>query len=78
MTVKLTTLWHFRSDEGGGGRNSLGRRLNRKEAADFLGFAASTLANWALKGYGPPSFKVGGRRFYWLADLERFVASGAA
>ncbi|RSV31958.1 DNA-binding protein [Sphingomonas sp. ABOLH] len=53
-------------------------RLNRKEAADFLGFAPATLANWALKGYGPSSFKVGGRRFYWLADLERFVANGSS
>ncbi len=78
MTVKLTTLRPFRSDDVEGGANLPDRRLNRKDAANYLGFAAPTLANWALKGYGPPSFKVGGRRFYWLADLERFVAGEGA
>lgn len=78
MIVKSTTPGGFRKAGGFDAVNYEQARFNRKDAAAFLGFSPSTLANWALKGFGPPSFKVGGRRFYWLADLERFVASGAA
>ena len=49
-------------------------RLNRQDAAVYLGVSAKTLGNWMPKGYGPPSLRVGGRRFYWLADLQAFVA----
>ncbi len=48
-------------------------RLSRTEAAIFLGLSARTLANWQLKGFGPPSIRVGGRRFYRLADLKSFI-----
>ncbi|MFN7025644.1 MAG: helix-turn-helix domain-containing protein [Pseudorhizobium sp.] len=51
-------------------------RLTRTEAAKFLGFSPKTLAEWHRLGYGPPSFLVGGRRFYRLAELESY-ASGA-
>ena len=50
-------------------------RLSRSDAAAFLGLSARTLANWQLKGFGPPSIRVGGRRFYRLADLQSFVGS---
>ncbi len=49
-------------------------RLTRPSAAAFLGFAERTLANWQTRGFGPPSHRIGGRRFYWLRDLEAFVA----
>ncbi|WP_232307995.1 MULTISPECIES: helix-turn-helix transcriptional regulator [Sphingomonas] len=78
MSVKSSTPGHFRKRDVFVEVDHGMARLNRKEAADFLGFAPATLANWALKGYGPSSFKVGGRRFYWLADLERFVANGSS
>ena len=78
MTVNSTNPMKLRSNDNIRDGVREYARLNRKEAAYFLGFAPATLANWALKGYGPPSFKVGGRRFYWLADLERFVVGGAA
>jgi len=48
-------------------------RLTRKEAAEFLGFKDKTLAEWHRLGKGPPSYRVGGRRFYKLDDLLRFV-----
>lgn len=51
-------------------------RVRRDEAARFLGLSAKTLANWAGRGIGPTSIKVGGRRFYRLSDLEAFVAAG--
>lgn len=53
-------------------------RLNRAAAAAYLGFSARTLANWQLSGFGPRSHKVGGRRFYWVADLVAFVANGGS
>ena len=53
-------------------------RLSRNDAAVFLGLSSKTLANWTFQGMGPPSIKVGGRRFYFLADLEAFVQQGAA
>ncbi|AEG50059.1 hypothetical protein Sphch_2398 [Sphingobium chlorophenolicum L-1] len=52
-------------------------RLSRNDAASFLGLSSKTLANWAFRGLGPRSLKVGGRRFYYLADLEAFVQKGA-
>jgi len=41
-------------------------RVNRTGAARYLGVAAKTLANWAFRGLGPRSVKIGGRRFYYL------------
>lgn len=78
MSVNGTTPGDFRICGIFDGETPLNGRLSRKAAAEYLGFAPSTLANWALKGYGPPSFKVGGRRFYWRADLDRFVAGASS
>lgn len=49
-------------------------RVSRVEAAKFLGFKPKTLAEWHRKGSGPKSVLVGGRRFYALSDLERYVS----
>lgn len=49
-------------------------RVTRSEAAKFLGFSPKTLAEWHRLGYGPPSFLVGGRRFYRLAELEPYAS----
>lgn len=51
-------------------------RLTRKEAAIYLGLAASTLADWHRKGVGPASVKVGGRRFYRVAALNAYISEG--
>ena len=48
-------------------------RLDRTNAAIYLGRSPKTLAEWGRLGLGPRSFLVGGRRFYRLEDLERFV-----
>ena len=48
-------------------------RLNRKDAAAYLGRQPKTLAMWAVAGKGPAPVRVGGRCFYRLADLERFA-----
>lgn len=52
-------------------------RLDRKNAATFLGREPKTLADWHSKGVGPMARKVGGRVFYRLADLEAFRDTGA-
>ena len=48
-------------------------RLTREDAARYLGMRPKTLAMWTLDGKGPRSFRVGGRRFYFLADLDAFI-----
>lgn len=49
-------------------------RLSRKDAAAYLSLSPRTLANWQGRGLGPRSHRVGGRRFYYLSDLQAFVA----
>jgi hypothetical protein len=51
-------------------------RVNRAQAARFLGLSAKTLGNWAYRGLGPRSFRVGGRCFYYLAELTVFIEAG--
>lgn len=53
-------------------------RLNREDAAAFLGMSSKTLATWKSKGLGPRAKRVGGRVFYQLSDLETFRDSFSA
>lgn len=48
-------------------------RMTREDTARYLGLQPKTLAMWALQGKGPKSILVGGRRFYFLADLDAFI-----
>ena len=50
-------------------------RMDRKNAAIYLGCAAKTLADWATKGTGPRYVMVGGRAFYFQDDLDSWIAS---
>ena len=43
-------------------------------AAQFLCVAEQTIANWRLRGGGPPFSKIGAKILYDIADLVRFVA----
>lgn len=52
-------------------------RMTRDHAALYLGCTEKTLAMWQLKGKGPHSTKIAGRRFYFLEDLDTFIRSGA-
>ena len=51
-------------------------RMTREHSAQYLGMKPKTLAMWALQGKGPRSVKVGGRRFYFKEELDRFVRDG--
>ncbi len=53
-------------------------RMSREDAARYLGRKPKTLAMWQLEGKGPPSVKVGGRRFYYKAALDSFIRGDAA
>jgi hypothetical protein len=53
-------------------------RLGRDDAARYLGCKPKTLAMWALCGRGPRWVKVGGRVFYYRADLDSFIRGETA
>ena len=52
-------------------------RMDRTEAARYLGLSAKTLAMWTSQGKGPKLVRVGGRVFYFLHDLDAFIQQGA-
>jgi len=49
-------------------------RVSRNDAAAYLGRKPKTLAMWALERRGPKIIRVGGRCFYLLDDLRRYVS----
>lgn len=53
-------------------------RMTLRCAAEYLGLAERTLRNWKYRGLGPRSTKIGGRVFFFLADLQAFVAGQGA
>jgi hypothetical protein len=53
-------------------------RMTRADAAHYLGHQSKTLSMWQLAGKGPRSVKVGGRVFYYRADLDAFIRGEAA
>ena len=48
-------------------------RMDRKNAARYLGRRPKTLAMWTMQGKGPPAHKAGGRVFYFKKDLDEFL-----
>ena len=51
-------------------------RMDRPEAALYLGLSPKTLAMWTSQGKGPRWVRVGGRIFYFLRDLDAFIQQG--
>jgi hypothetical protein len=49
-------------------------RLDRKNCARYLGVSVKTLADWVYRGVGPPSVLMGRRRYYYIEDLDDFIA----
>lgn len=52
-------------------------RVSRSDAARYLGLSPKTLAERKGKGLPPYDVKVGGRVFYYLQELDRFIAEGS-
>jgi hypothetical protein len=50
-------------------------RMDRKNAARYLGCSPKTLADWAMKGQGPEYVMLGGRAFYFLADMQAWISA---
>lgn len=48
-------------------------RMDRVNAARYLGKTPKTLAEWHRLGIGPSSFLVGGRRFYQFDELKSYA-----
>ena len=48
-------------------------RMTREDAARYLGMKPKTLAMWQMNSTGPRSYRVGGRRFYFRAELDAFI-----
>ena len=53
-------------------------RMDRENAAKYLGRKPKTLAMWALEKRGPKVHKAGGRCFYYRAQLDAFIRGEAA
>lgn len=51
-------------------------RVNRRDSATYLGVSVKTLAMWLTQGKGPASVLVGGRRFSYISELDRYIAEG--
>lgn len=51
------------------------RKLNRREAAEYLGLSPTTLATWASIGRGPEFYKAGSRVWYLEATLRSWMES---
>lgn len=53
-------------------------RLDRRNAARYMGCPSKTLAIWASQGTGPPYCKLGKRVFYFKEDLDAWIQSHRA
>jgi len=51
-------------------------RMDRKNAAKYLGVKPKTMAMWATQGKGPRFRKVGGKAFYFKGDLDAYIENG--
>lgn len=51
------------------------RTVDEAGAAAYLGVAPATLRNWRSRRQGPAFLRVGRRRLYAVADLDRYIAS---
>ena len=52
-------------------------RVSRRDSAIYLGVSQKTLAMWQTQGKGPASILVGGRRFHFLEELDRYIAEAS-
>ena len=51
-------------------------RMDRRNAAGYLGLSVKTLAMHASRRTGPQFVKLGGKVFYFKEDLDSWVHSG--
>jgi len=51
------------------------RKLNERQAAEYLGLAWRTMQGLRLRRQGPAYLKIGGRVRYLVSDLDAYLAS---
>ena len=52
-------------------------KLNRADAAEYIGVTKATLATWASLGKGPKFIKLGGKVVYLQRHLDDWMESRA-
>ncbi|SFU77224.1 helix-turn-helix domain-containing protein [Nitrosospira multiformis] len=55
--------------------NTTATRLNRREAAEYIGTSFATLTCWASRRKGPIYYKTGKLVWYLKSDLDAFLES---
>ena len=48
-------------------------RMDRANAAVYLGLSYGTLKNWPKRGWGPPYVRLGHKAFYYKDDLDWWI-----
>lgn len=49
-------------------------RLSSTQAATYIGIADPTLRIWRSRGKGPDFYRIGGRVYYDMADIQRWLS----
>lgn len=52
------------------------KRMTREAAAEYLGYAVQTLAEWQSTGRHRIGRKAGKKVYYYKEDLDRFLRTG--
>ena len=72
-TLEKVGLWMSETVEAVRVRVLPDGRMDRANAAAYLGYAPKTLAIWLGQGKGPKYLKASGRVFYFKDDLDAFL-----
>ncbi|HWL10942.1 MAG TPA: helix-turn-helix domain-containing protein [Planctomicrobium sp.] len=48
-------------------------KLNRRDAAEYVGVKYETLCVWATSGRGPKYYKAGNKVWYLQKELDRWI-----
>jgi hypothetical protein len=68
-------IWAGNHRQQGARAGSAGLPARRGQRCPVHGRSPKTLAQWRLRGKGPPAHKVGGRVFYYLDELDAYIAA---
>lgn len=58
--------------------NRAGRRMTVAQTAAYMEIATQTLYGLRHRGQGPVSYRIGGRVFYDVADVDAWIAAQKA
>ena len=58
--------------------NTMKELIARRDLAARIGLKTQTLARWAVEGFGPAVYRVGGRAMYSVDEVDRWLESRRA